>query len=83
MYLKAGLWIQIDFNPDPDPAFLLNPYLDPQSHWIRIQYRSGSTADLFVIKSKKYTNKHIFSCIFCVWIRMRIPKQDPDWIRIQ
>jgi hypothetical protein len=44
----AGLWILTDFNPDPYPAFTLNPEPDlyPQSHGTWIHCGSGSTKSL-------------------------------------
>jgi hypothetical protein len=42
--LKAGLWIRIHLNPDPDsdPAFFVNPDPEPNQIRIRIQTESGS-----------------------------------------
>jgi hypothetical protein len=45
---RVVVWIRIDFNLDPAPAFELNPDPNPQSHYIRIQCgsSSGSTTEL-------------------------------------
>jgi hypothetical protein len=62
-------WLKMD----PDQAFLFNPDQDPHSLRIRIhtdpilmrigiQYRSGSTTDLFVVKCKKCSTKWYSFC---------------------
>jgi hypothetical protein len=54
----ARLWIWINFNLDQDLAFQHNPDLDTdqQSHWIWIQYRSGSTTNLRIQFFSKFLN---------------------------
>jgi hypothetical protein len=80
LFFKSGLWIRINFNPDPDtvPSFYPNPDRDTNQ-----DPQKSLNADSIRICFNTVIHYKIYLSFYFVQIRFRIRISKSVWIRIQ